>query len=84
MLNHYSTELQISRETPPTLLVHATDDTGVPVENSLLFYKGLKEKGVPATLHIYAKGGHGFSLATGDTYLHSWTDRVISWLQELH
>jgi len=83
MLNHYSTELQISRETPPTLLVHATDDTGVPVENSLLFYKGLKEKGVPATLHIYAKGGHGFSLATGDAYLHSWTDRVISWLQEL-
>lgn len=83
MLNHYSTELQIGHETPPTLLVHATDDTGVPVENSLLFYKGLKEKGVPATLHIYAKGGHGFSLATGDGYLHSWTDRVISWLQEL-
>jgi acetyl esterase/lipase len=83
MLNHYSTELQISRETPPTLLVHATDDTGVAVENSLLFYKGLKEKGVPATLHVYAKGGHGFSLATGDAYLHTWTDRVISWLQQL-
>lgn len=83
LLNRYSAELQIRSETPPTLLVHATDDTAVPVENSLLFYQGLKAKGVPATMHVFDKGGHGFSLAKDKPYLHSWTGLVISWLGEL-
>ena len=83
LLNRYSAELQIGPDTPPTLLVHATDDTAVPVENSLLFYQGLKAKGVSATMHVFDKGGHGFSLAKDKPYLHSWTGLVISWLGEL-
>lgn len=83
LINRYSAELQIRDDSPPALLVHATDDTAVPVENSLLFYKGLKDKGVSATLHVYAKGGHGFSLARENPYLNSWTGLVISWLREL-
>lgn len=83
LVNRYSAELQIRADSPPALLVHATDDTAVPVENSLLFYKGLKDKGVSATLHVYAKGGHGFSLAKENPYLNSWTELVIRWLGEL-
>ncbi|MBD0369058.1 MAG: alpha/beta hydrolase [Flavisolibacter sp.] len=80
----YSNELQVTKETPPTFLVHATDDTGVPVENSLLFYQALKDKGVSAEMHLYPYGGHGFGLAVGRGYLQTWTDRCIDWLRSLN
>jgi acetyl esterase/lipase len=79
----YSNELQVTKETPPTFLVHATDDKSVPVENSLLFYQALKDNNVPAEMHIYPKGGHGFGLALGKGYLETWTDRLIDWLRGL-
>jgi acetyl esterase/lipase len=80
----YSNELQVTKETPPTFLVHATDDKAVPVENSLLFYQALKDNNVPAEMHIYPKGGHGFGLALGKGYLETWTDRLIDWLRGLN
>jgi acetyl esterase/lipase len=80
----YSNELQVNKETPVTFLVHATDDKTVPVENSLLFYQALKDNGVSAEMHIYPKGGHGFGLALGRSYLETWTDRCIDWLRELN
>jgi acetyl esterase/lipase len=79
----YSNELQITKQTPPTLLIHATDDKTVPVENSLLFYQALKDNGVPAEMHIYPKGGHGFGLAVGKGYLEGWTDRLVEWMRNL-
>lgn len=77
----YSNELQVTAQTPPTFLVHATDDNGVPVENSLLFYQALKDANVPAELHVYPKGGHGFGLAVGRGYLETWPDRLVDWLR---
>lgn len=79
----YSAELQVTAATPATLLIHATDDSAVPPENSLLFYQKLKDLGIPASLLIYARGGHGFSLAQDDPYLRTWPDQVISWLRTL-
>lgn len=79
----YSNELQVTKTTPPTFLVHATDDKGVPVENSLLFYQALKDNDVPAEMHIYPAGGHGFGLALGKGYLETWTDRLVDWLRGL-
>lgn len=84
LANFYSNELQVTKQTPPTFLVHATDDSGVPVENSLLFYQALKENGVPAEMHVYPKGGHGFGLALGIEETESWTDRCIDWLRSLN
>lgn len=84
MVTHFSNELQVKEDTPPTFLVHATDDTGVPVENSLLFYTALKEKNVSATLFIYPKGGHGFSFGFKDAFLKEWTNQLNSWLTTLH
>jgi len=83
LVRHFSTELQVSATTPPTFLLHAGDDDAVPVENSLVFYQALKEKNVPAELHIYPQGGHGFSLAIGKGYLQSWTERLSDWLGAL-
>ena len=83
-LKYYSSELQVTKETPPTFLVHASDDKGVPVENSIIFYQALIANSIPAEMHIYPYGGHGFSLAIGKGYLSSWTDRCIDWLQSLN
>ncbi|HEY1112892.1 MAG TPA: alpha/beta hydrolase [Chitinophagaceae bacterium] len=80
----YSNDLQVGPQTPPTFLVHATDDAGVPVENSLVFYQALVRHKVPAELHVYAYGGHGFGLAVGRGYLSSWTERCLDWLKALH
>ena len=77
----FSNELHVTAATPPTFLVHAGDDTSVPVENSLLFYQALKNHGVPAELHIYPEGGHGFSLALGKGRLGTWTDDCMAWLR---
>jgi acetyl esterase/lipase len=83
MIKLYSNELQITPKTPPTFIVHATDDNGVPVENSLYYYQGLKKNGVPAEMHIYPTGGHGFGLALGKGALASWPSLMIAWLKEL-
>lgn len=83
MVAHYSNELQVTENTPPTFLVHAADDNGVVPDNSILFFQALRKKQVSATLHIYPKGGHGFSLATKDRYLRGWTDRLIEWIENL-
>jgi acetyl esterase/lipase len=76
----YSNEQQIDSLTPPTFLVHATDDKAVPVENSINYYRALKNHNVPAELHIYEKGGHGFGLGISDTNLY-WTESCEHWLK---
>ncbi len=83
MLDHFSNELQVTADTPPTLLIHATDDTSVPVENSLMFFQALKDNNISATMHIYPKGGHGFSLARIDPHLRGWTERLFEWIESL-
>ena len=83
MIDHYSNELRVKDNTPPAFMVHAGDDKAVPVENSLVFYQALKEKNIPAELHVYPTGGHGFSLALGKGYLQTWPDRCLDWLKSL-
>jgi acetyl esterase/lipase len=82
-IQDYSPELHVRNTTPPAFLVHASDDTSVHVENSILFFRALRTHDVPAELHIYHAGGHGFSLATGRRSLHSWTYRCLDWLAQL-
>lgn len=83
LAKEYSTELQVTKNTPPTFLVHAMDDKAVPVENSLLFFQALKDNDVSGELHVYPKGGHGFALAIHKGYLSTWTDRLVDWLRSL-
>jgi acetyl esterase/lipase len=77
------TDKHVTPQTPPTFLMHANDDTAVDPESSIRFYLALRAAGVPAELHIYQHGGHGFGLALYDPVLHSWTMRVADWLRGL-
>ena len=84
LVKYYSNELQVKEDTPTAFLVHADDDTGVPVENSLLMYKALRAKKVPAEMHILSEGGHGFGLATDNAHVAGWTDYLRKWMQWLN
>jgi len=79
LVREYSNELQVTAQTPPTFLVHAGDDKAVPVANSIRFYEALQHNGVPAELHVYPKGGHGFGM-NNPTTTDRWTERLRSWL----
>lgn len=78
-----STDKRVSAETPPTMLIHATDDKVVPVENSLSFYAALKKNNISASLHVYDHGGHGFGMAPKDPVLNSWPGLSITWIQDV-
>jgi acetyl esterase/lipase len=82
LVESLSNELQVTPQTPPTFLFHTTEDKGVPVENSVLFYLALRKAGVPAEMHLYERGPHGVGLARFDHILGSWTDRLAGWFEQ--
>lgn len=75
----YSNEMQVTAQTPPAFLVHAQDDATVPVQNSLVFYTACQRRGVPAEMHLFAHGGHGFGL-NNKTTKDDWMERLREWL----
>ncbi|WP_139924443.1 alpha/beta hydrolase [Hymenobacter sp. DG01] len=76
----YSNELQVTTQTPPTFLVHAQDDNVVKVQNALVFYEACLHHKVPAEMHLYPLGGHGFGMHNKTTK-DNWTDRLQNWLE---
>jgi acetyl esterase/lipase len=80
LIKLYSNELQVTKETPPTFLVHTMTDAGVPFENSLLFVAALRKAAVPVEFHLYEQGPHGFGLAPTNPILASWAERCADWL----
>jgi acetyl esterase/lipase len=79
-IDSFSNEKKVTAQTPPTFLVHATDDGTVLAENSVNYYLALKKNGVTAELHLYEKGGHGFGLGVKDTSKF-WTKACEEWLK---
>ncbi|WP_199902556.1 alpha/beta hydrolase [Azospirillum sp. B4] len=80
----YSTERAVTAQTPPTFLLHADDDASVPVENSLRFYAALHAAKVPAEMHIFQKGGHGFGIRGAKGLpAAAWPDLYIAWVRGL-
>lgn len=77
----WSTDHRVTDKTPPTFLVHASDDKGVPVENSLLYYKALLAHGVPAEMHVYEAGGHGFGMFREGRPADKWPEQLEPWLK---
>jgi acetyl esterase/lipase len=79
-LNLFSSEMQVTAQTPPTFIVHASDDKSVPVENSIRFYQALIKNKVNAELHVYQNGGHGFGLHNATT-TDAWFERATTWMR---
>lgn len=76
----YSNELQVTKDTPPTFLMHTMTDAGVPVENNMMFASALRKAGVPFEFHLYEQGPHGVGLAPTNPILASWAERCADWL----
>jgi len=74
----FSNELQAGPDTPPTYITHAGDDKLVDVDNSITFYEKLRHNNVPAELHLYPKGGHGFVLRENPT---EWMTTLFKWMR---
>lgn len=73
-------DIRVTGQTPPMFLAHAGDDR-ISAENSALLYLALKRAKVPAELHIYTKGGHGFGLRPSDQPCSTWPKRCEEWLR---
>ncbi len=84
LAEYYSNELQVRNDTPPAFFVHADDDKGVPVENTLLMYAAMRKKNISAELHILSEGGHGFGLGVGNNHIASWSENLRLWLNWLN
>ncbi len=79
----YSNELNVTAETPPTFLILADDDKTVIPENSIRFYLALKENNVPAEMHIFQQGGHGFGITKKNQPADQWPDLFYNWLKAI-
>ncbi|HYE33663.1 MAG TPA: alpha/beta hydrolase [Methylomirabilota bacterium] len=77
-----SNEKQVTSNTPPTFLMHTTEDNGVLPDNSILFYQALRTAGVPVELHIFAFGPHGIGLAPADPAAGKWPELLINWMRK--
>ncbi len=80
----YSNELHVDANTPPTFIVLADDDKGVSPENSIRFYMALKKNNIPAEMHIFNKGGHGFGMKKTGLPVEQWPDLFIQWMKSMN
>jgi len=80
MLDRYSPDTRVTKDTPPAFLAHGGTDTAVPPENSVMFYLALRRAGVPAELHLYREGGHGIGFEPNHGPISHWPARCAEWL----
>lgn len=83
MVKRYSNELQVTKKTPPTFIVHAKDDGAVPIANSENLAKALEANNVPVKLVVYDKGGHGFGMRRKDIPVKEWPEELRKWMREM-
>ena len=80
-IEYVSSEKHVSVATPPTFIFSTSDDASVPIQNSVSYYLALRQKGIPAELHIFEHGAHGKGLLNDDFALKQWADLLENWLQ---
>ncbi len=78
-----NTDIDVSAEIPPTLLIHAKDDPIDPVHYSQVYERELKKAGVTVKLIIYENGGHAFGVRKQGADTDRWTDDALEWLREI-
>ncbi len=81
--DEYSADKRVSETTPPAIMFHCDDDKIVPTLNSTRYYNALKRFGIPASLHIYPVGGHGWGM-NEVSFREEWQTSLLAWLKELN
>jgi len=81
LVEKYSNELHVTAQTPPTFLILADDDGGVPPRNSIEFYMALKKYKIPAEMHIFRDGGHGFGMNKKNLPVDQWPSLFAQWMK---
>jgi len=81
LITMYSNELQVTKRTPKCIMLLSDDDRTVPSENSIRYYRALKEKGVKATMHIYPSGGHGWGIRSSFKYHDAMMKDLSDWME---
>jgi len=79
ILDELSCELHVSCKTPPCFIWHTSEDTSVPVENSMLFASALRKQGISFELHVYGKGEHGIGLNAP----FDWATDCLRWIKDV-
>lgn len=79
----FSNEMHVSADTPPAFMVLADDDRGVVPENSIRFYQAMKKYNVPAEMHIFTKGGHGFGMRKNGLPVEQWPNLFVQWMKSM-
>ena len=80
LIEYYSNEKQVTDQTPPTFIFFTDEDTVVPSENGVEFYRALRRHKVPAEMHVFQKGRHGVGLAKGQHGNEIWPELCKAWL----
>ena len=83
LVKFYSNELQVNEQTPPAFIMHSSDDTVVPVQNTINYYLAMCKHGVPASVHFYPTGGHGWGYNESFPYKTQWKNELEKWLKEI-
>ena len=81
VVERFSLEKQVTKDTPPTFLVHTMADRTVSVQNTLLFYQALVKAGVPVEMHLYEKGTHGSGLDPKFGQTADWPKLAAVWMR---
>jgi acetyl esterase/lipase len=83
IIDLFSNEKQVTKDTPAAFIALSNDDTAVSPMNSILYYTELLKNGVSATLHIYPSGGHGWGFRDTFLYKRQWTEEFETWLRNV-
>jgi len=76
----FSNDKHVTKDTPPTFIVHAMDDKAVPVQNSLVYYDALLQNRVKSEMHLLPEGGHGFGMSVNKPSIGRWVNYLKDWL----
>lgn len=78
----YTLEKQVNNRTPQAFIMLSADDGAVPPANGIHYFEALLQHQVPATLHVYPTGGHGWGFRDAFAYKRQWTGELEKWLRE--
>lgn len=81
LVNEYSNEQHVKKQTPRAFIALANDDRSVPPLNSIRYYEELYINQIPASMHIYPTGGHGFGIRQSFAYHFEMMLALKAWLR---